>query len=192
MSMKGIHEVFPNGWDDASKAVRHMHELLYGVVPEIPAVDFSQLAVPGNVVEVIRAKNRPAVRDEISVQEYTAPESPFRTQAFFDDQLVEVLFAIHRRYSPSSFVSQLVWLVSVFLNESAALRASVVQDRIRGDEARRCVDTVLASIRRADDPDQRATLELLLMELTDGGTERWVNDLNSELRLAIDEIASRD
>jgi len=166
-------------------AVNEMHSNLYGVLPEIPALDFSGLHVPLNDLAPILEKNRAAIRDEVSFKDYTDKDSPYRTHKFFDDQLLEVLFSIESRYTPSEFIAQLVWLIHQFLSEPAAFRASIVQDRIDVNEGEKSVSTILFALDQARDPDEKETLRMLLMELTEGGQEPWMEEVSEELRTRV-------
>lgn len=189
--MKNINEVFPNGWPEIVQRTKAMRERLFGVVPDIPAVELADLDVPDDVLKTIRQKNRRRVRDEIPLDEFVGEASPFRTDEYFDDQLLEVIFSIASRYEPQELIGQYVWMIQKFLNESAALRSGSLAGRITRRNANSCIDVIKKGLDESTDPDEKQTLELLLTDLTNGGEENWVSFLEPELRGLVQQTVAK-
>ena len=93
MTLIPIEELFPGGWDVIATRVEALRRNLWGTPPDIPAVSIATLPIPDATVAKIRAKNLPRVRDELTIEEMNADTSPFRTHAYFDDQMLEVICA---------------------------------------------------------------------------------------------------
>jgi hypothetical protein len=191
MALTSISSLYPGGWDQLAAEVQAMRAKLFGVVPAIPAVDVSDLKVPEEVLQSIRDKNRKRVREEIPLAEFVAEDSPFRTGAFFDDQLLEIIFSIQHKYKAEEFVEQMVRMIEIFLNESAAFRCGVVQNRIGPTNASACVSGIEAALKRSADPDETKLLELLLTDLTYGGEEPWVAFLQPAQKTLVEQVVAR-
>ena len=190
MAMTDIREVFPSGWSEVADRIREFREKLWGRIPSIPAMDISNLEVPEDILTPIREKNRRRVRDEIDYQEFSSAESPFSKHVFFDDQLLEVIESIQHKYQPHEYVRQLVVMIQKFLNESAALRTGTVQRRINRSNAEKCMSEIRDALSQTNDEDEKRTLELLLMDLTHGGEEPWLDFLEPGLRGFVDEVVA--
>ena len=183
--------MFPNGWEEISANVKKWRDDLFGKRPPVPAFDISDLVVPPEILQRIHEKNRSRIRDEVSIKEMVAEDSPFRIDTFIDDQLLEVITSMQHRYSAEDFIQQLVYLIRKFLNESAAFRTGMIQQRIMRENADKCVSVIKDAHSSAQDTDERAVLELLLMDLTYGGQEPWVAFLGPDSRRFVDWIVAR-
>jgi len=191
MALVSINKVFPNGWDEIAANIKTLREGLFGTIPEIPAIDISDLEVPGEILEAIRDKNRRRIREEIPLEEFVGENSPFRTDAFFDDQLFEVISSISYKYQPEELIRQHVAMIDKFLNESAAFVGGNLQDRIDDRNASVIVSTIKTALDLSHDPDERQTLELLLVDLTYGGEESWVAALQPALKAFVQDVVAR-
>ena len=189
--MKRIRDVFPGSWQELSAGIKEQRERLFGELPSIDAVDISDIDVPTDVLHDIRMKNLRRVRDEIGVDDLTAQGSPYRTDAFFDDQLLEVMAANARKYHPLDFIRQIVRFIEIFLNESAAFRTGLILARLKDEDANQAVDIVRKAIESAPDDDTRSTLELLLLDLTNGGEEPWIAALSPQQRAFLSSVIER-
>jgi hypothetical protein len=180
--MKPIHQVFPGSWADMASAIKGLREQLYGEDPPIDPVDISDIAVPERLLSEIKEKNLRCVRDNISLEELTAEDSPYRTDAFFDDQLLEVLGAIANKYHPIAFILQLIRFVEIFLNLNAAFQGGLVDSRIKDDDADRVTALIREAAERAKDEDTKRVLQLLLVDVTNGGDAPWTQALSPNER----------
>jgi hypothetical protein len=191
MALVSINELFPGEWSQVQAGVAKMREGLWGTIPSVPAFDISGLEVPREMLLAIREKNRRRIRDQISDEEMLAEDSPFRTDSFIDDQLVEVMSSIQDRYRPEDFVAQHVLLIQRFLNVSAAFRTGVVQERIDRSNADQSIAPIQRALASTTDADERHILELLVMDLTYGGEEPWVSVLGPTPKQFVDEVVAR-
>jgi hypothetical protein len=189
--LRRISEVFPGAWPVLAKAVQDQRGLLFGKLPTFGPIDISDVAVPPDAMAEIKTKNLRRVRNEIGVEEMTADGSPYVTDAYFDDQLLEVVASIAHEYHPLDFIQQMVRFIEIFVNESAALRTGLVSPRIKDEDADRAVLIVRTAAEKAKDGDTRQTLEFLLTDLTEGGTEPWVPVLSPENRNYLAEVLKR-
>ena len=192
MTLIPIEELFPGGWDVIATRVEALRRNLWGTPPDIPAVSIATLPIPDATVAKIRAKNLPRVRDELTIEEMNADTSPFRTHAYFDDQMLEVICAISDKYEPHEFIDQLVILVRLFLNESAALRGGYVGDRVTESCANRCIWSIRDAVGTAVDPYERRTLLLLAVDFTSGGEEPWVRFLSPEMKEFVAAVTEQE
>jgi hypothetical protein len=181
-------EVFSGGWTEQEHRIEELRAALFAKPPAISPFDLRGLAVPSNILEVIREKNRKRIRNETRIEELVAEDSPFRVDKYVDDQLMELAFSIVDKYRAEDFVKVMTQLVQVFLNESAALRVSVVSDRVDRENAESAFSYVRKAIEAAKDEDERSTLELLLLDLTGGSEESWVNWLDPDSRRFLQQI----
>jgi len=188
MSLTKINILFPHAWNEIAEKVREMRDKVFAEIPSISAIDISDLNIPEDVLKEIQDKNRKLIRNEIPTKEIMAKDSPYVTDAFFDDQLLEVICRIHFKYKAEEFVEQLVRMIQKFLNESAALRGGILQERINNTNANKCISVIREALIQAKDDDERNTLELLVMDLTYGGEESWIEFLNPDLKSFVNEI----
>jgi hypothetical protein len=175
MQPEPIGKVLPTSFADLSAAVSRMRAELFGRIPELVPIDITDLSVPDDVLADIRTKNLRRVRDEVSLEDMTAEGSPYRTDEYFDDQFLEVLASIEDKYAPVDFVRQMVRMIEIFLNESAAFRAALVVSRVTETDAGEVARLLRSAIEGAGDDDTRRTLQLLLVDLSNGGDEPWVS-----------------
>jgi hypothetical protein len=162
--------------------VKGLRQQLYGEDPPIDSVDISDIAVPETLLREIREKNLRCVRDNISLEELTAEDSPYRTDAFFDDQLLEVLGAIANKYHPVDFILQLIRFIEIFLNLNAAFQGGLVDSRIKDDDADRVAAMIREAAENAKDEDTKRVLQLLLVDVANGGDSPWAQALSPKER----------
>lgn len=191
MALPSITQVLKGDWPEVAARLRAMRDDLFGVTPDLPAVDLADLQVPPEVLTAILDKNRPRVRGELSREEITGHDSPFVQDTFPDDQLLEILYGIQDKYRPEEFVSQLVHLITKFLNEGAAFRTGALQGRIGPQNANQVVAPIRQAWERATDPDVKQLLELLATDLTYGGEEPWVASLEPALQEFVRQAVAR-
>ena len=193
MTLIPIEELFPGGWDVIATRVEALRRNLWGTPPDIPAVSIATLPIPDATVAKIRAKNLPRVRDELTIEEMNADTSPFRGRhAYFDDQMLEVICAISDKYEPHEFIDQLVILVRLFLNESAALRGGYVGDRVTESCANRCIWSIRDAVGTAVDPYERRTLLLLAVNSHRGEKSRGYRYLSPEMKEFVAAVTEQE
>jgi hypothetical protein len=191
MKLVKLTELYPGGWDDIARNVKKHREGLWGVQPDIPPVDLAGVQPPPELLQAILAKNRKRVRNEITTAEMTADGSPYQTDEFFDDQLVEVIDSIEHKYRAEDFIAQLIWLVRTFGNESAALRGGRVEERLGPANADAAVGLVKDAFAAAKSKEEKLLLDLLAMDMSDGGEAEWIAYLGPEPREFLDEVLAR-
>ncbi len=191
MALPSITKFLRGDWPQIAARIQAMRDELFGVTPDLPAVDLSDLRVPPEVLTPILEKNRARVRGQLSREEITGHDSPFVNDAFFDDQLLEVLDSIQDKYQPEEFVGQLVQLITKFLTEGAAFRTGALQDRIGPRNANQCVTPIKQAWERTTDPDVKQVLDLLVTDLTYGGEEPWVASLDPALKEFVRQAVAR-
>ncbi len=191
MALPSIHQVLKGDWPEVAARIQAMRDDLFGVTPDLPAVDLADLRVPPEVLAAVLQKNRPRVRGELSREEITGHDSPFANDTFVDDQLVEILYSLQDKYQPDEFISQLVHLITKFLNEDAAFRTGALQGRIGPRNANQVVAPIRQAWEQATDPDVKRLLDLLATDLTYGGEEPWVASLEPALREFVRQAVAR-
>lgn len=191
MALTSINTAISGGWRRIASTVQGMKEDLFGKEPNLPAVDITDLEIPADALTAIREKNRKRVREELSLEEVTGPDSVFVKGTFFDDQLLEVLFSIQDKYQPEEFIAQLVQLIMKFLNESAAFRTGALLKRVGRANANQCVSVIKQAWDKATDPEEKQLLELLVTDFSYGGQEPWVVHLQPELKEFVQQAVAR-
>jgi hypothetical protein len=180
-----LTELYPGGWDEIAQKIQTHRDGLWGTQPDVPAVDLSGLVPPRELLETIREKNGKRVRDEITAAELTAQAE------LFDEQLVEVIDSIESKYEAEDFIAQLVWLVHMFWSESAALRGGHIEERLGKSNADGVVGLVKHAFDSATSTEEKLLLDLLIMDMTNGGDSDWIAHLGPEPRNFVDDVLAR-
>jgi len=191
MKLVKLTELYPGGWDDIAKNIKKHFEGLYGIKPDIPPVDLAGVQPPPELLKAILAKNGKRVRNEITTAEMTADDSPFQTGEFFDDQLFEVIDSIEHKYRAEDLIAQLIWMIRMFWNEDAALRGCRVEERLGPTNADKTVGLVKDAFAAAKSKEEKLLLDLLAMDMSNGGEAEWAAQLGPESRKFLDYVLAR-
>ncbi len=185
-----FHDVFPGDWAAVRQAIDQAHTASFARTPEVRPFDLADLQVPDDVRREIVNANRRRVRGEMSREELLGPSSRYQSLDEFDEQLAEILASLEHRYHPRDYIRQVIQLGRKFLSVTAALRLGAVAQRLTPQTAAECLREVVAARATADD-DLKIVLDLLVMDLTQGGREAWVGELPDDAAAEVHETLAR-
>jgi len=175
--MKAFHMAFPSDWESTKSSVADLRSRLFGEVPDIDAIDISGIGVPPPELSAMIVKNVRKLRNQVSLDEMVSSGSPYRTVAFFDDQLLDIVESISDKYDPIEYICQMIKFIEIFVNVGACFRTAAVEDRLSSEDATIAVEKIREAVEIAKNTNVRDCLVLLLLDFTDGGEAPWVSDL---------------